>query len=99
MIKYVLCIVTLYNFRPYDDLYECCRENGFNVTWVEEADALRMSPTKEDVFIMSEFAGRLFINLQRFKCTIIGPQCLLVSVQKGEPLPDSITTKITINII
>ena len=79
--------------------YECCRENGFNVTWVEEADALRMSPTKEDVFIMSEFAGRLFINLQRFKCTIIGPQCLLVSVQKGEPLPDSISTKITKNII
>lgn len=68
--------------------YECCKENNFNVTWLQEEDCLRLKPCKEDVFILSKFAGSLFDNLRRFKCTIIGPQCLLVSVHKGEPLPE-----------
>lgn len=74
--------------RDLFQAYECCKENGFNVTWVDEADALKMNPQKEDVFIMSEFSGNLFSYLQQFKCTIIGPQCLLVCIQKNMPLPD-----------
>ena len=64
------------------------RENNFNVQWMEEADGIKAQPSKEDVFIVSHFTGPLFEHLRRFKCTIIGPQCLLVSVARGEPLPE-----------
>ena len=68
--------------------FEVCKENGFNVSWVEEEETLLMKPSKEDVFILAEFTGKLFTFLRNFKCTIIGPQCLLVCVQRNEPLPD-----------
>lgn len=68
--------------------YECCRENSFNVTWLQEKECGLLKPCKEDVFILAEFSGSLFENLRKYKCTIIGPQCLLVSVHKGEPLPE-----------
>lgn len=76
--------------------HECCKENGFNVTWIQELECVKLKPCKEDVFILSEFTGSLFDYLRRFKCTVIGPQCLLVSVQKGEPLPEVPTPVFTV---
>ena len=68
--------------------YECCRENNFNVSWIKEDECQKLKPCKEDVFILAQFSGSSFEHLRCFKCTIIGPQCLLVSVHKGEPLPE-----------
>ena len=68
--------------------FKCCQENGFNISWKTEEEALVMTPNKEEVFILAEFSGKLFTYLRKFKCTIIGPQCLLVSVQKNDPLPE-----------
>ena len=68
--------------------HECCKENNFNVIWIQEEDCLKLKPCKEDVFMLAKFSGDIFEYLRGFKCTIIGPQCLLVSIQKGEPLPD-----------
>ena len=76
--------------------YECCKENAFNVTWIQEDQCFKMSPTKEDVFILAEFSGPVFDFLRRHKCCVIGPQCLLVSIQKGEPLPDVPTPVFTV---
>lgn len=76
--------------------YECCKENGFNVSWIQEEECLKLNPSKEDVFILAEFIGSLFDFLKRFKCTVIGPQCLLVSVHKGEPLPEVPTPVFTV---
>ncbi|KAK4018542.1 hypothetical protein OUZ56_000592 [Daphnia magna] len=76
--------------------HECCKENGFNVNWIQEEACMKLKPCKEDVFILSEFVGPLFEFLRHFRCTIIGPQCLLVSVNKGEPLPDVPTPVFTV---
>ena len=76
--------------------FECCKENGFNVTWIPEEDCLKCKPCKEDVFILSEFVGPSFDFLRQCKCTVIGPQCLLVSVHKGEPLPEVPTPVFTV---
>lgn len=76
--------------------YECCKENGFNVSWIKEEDCKKLEPTKEDVFILAEFTGPLFDFLRKQKCLVIGPQCLLVSVHKGEPLPEVPTPVFTV---
>jgi topoisomerase (DNA) II binding protein 1 len=76
--------------------HECCKENGFNVNWIQEEACMKLKPCKEDVFILSEFVGPLFEFLRQLKCTVIGPQCLLVSVNKGEPLPDVPTPVFTV---
>ena len=42
----------------------------------------------QDVFVVDPFEGVGFEHLMRYKCTIVGPRCLLTCLQKGEPVPD-----------
>ena len=37
---------------------------------------------------MDPFEGIGFEHLTRYKCTIVGPRCLITCLQKGEPVPD-----------
>ena len=68
--------------------HECCKKNGLNVSWVQE-DARRMlNPSKENVFVLSAFVGPLFEFLRKAEFKIIGPQCLLVSLMTGNPIPN-----------
>ena len=67
--------------------YECCKKEGLDVALVSEKKVMNILPREEDVFVLSEFVGPTFDFLRQCKCTVIGPQCLLVSVHKGE-LPE-----------
>ena len=42
----------------------------------------------QDVFVVDPFEGVGFEHLMRYRCTIVGPRCLLTCLQKGEPVPD-----------
>ena len=38
--------------------------------------------------MVDPFEGGAFEHLSRYKCTIVGPRCLVTCLQKGEPVPD-----------
>ena len=42
----------------------------------------------QDVFVVDPFEGKAFEHLTGFRCTIVGPMCLLACLQKSEPVPD-----------
>ena len=37
---------------------------------------------------MDPFEGEAFDFVSRFKCTVIGPRCLLTSLAEGTPVPE-----------
>lgn len=36
---------------------------------------------------MDPFEGEAFEHVSKFKCTVVGPMCLMSCLQKGEPVP------------
>ncbi|XP_017886293.1 DNA topoisomerase 2-binding protein 1 isoform X2 [Ceratina calcarata] len=64
-----------------------CSEYNLDPVWITEKQCGKMQPTKGDVFILEEFAGDTFDRLKTFKCSIIGPRCLLICFANGEPIP------------
>ena len=47
-----------------------------------------LKPSEENVFVLSAFVGPLFEFLRKAEFKIIGPQCLLVSLMTGNPIPN-----------
>ncbi|XP_071855891.1 mutagen-sensitive 101 [Bombus fervidus] len=68
--------------------YNKCCENDLHPIWISEKDCNKMKPNKTDVFVMEKFEGDTFNKLRTFKCSIIGPKCLLVCFNNGEPIPE-----------
>ncbi|XP_011498023.1 PREDICTED: DNA topoisomerase 2-binding protein 1-A [Ceratosolen solmsi marchali] len=73
------------------DAYNKCSDWDIDPEWIPEKECLKIDPDKKDVFIMEEFKGEVFETLQNFKCTIIGPQCLLSCFLTGESIPEGST--------
>lgn len=42
----------------------------------------------QDVFVMDPFDGQAFSFLTRFKCTVVGPRCLLSCLAESVPVPE-----------
>ena len=74
-----------------DDLAEAfdqAQNSDINSVWTQHDDCLAMVPGKRDVFVLDPFEGLAFQQLEKkFKCTVIGPRCLLSCLNKGEPVP------------
>ncbi|XP_016844726.1 DNA topoisomerase 2-binding protein 1-A [Nasonia vitripennis] len=73
------------------DAYNKCPDWDISPEWISEKRCLKMKPEKKDVFVMETFSGETFEKLQEFKCTIIGPRCLLSCFLTGEPIPEGLT--------
>merc|ERR1712113_1214679 len=70
------------------DAYEQSQDNGLTPSWIAADKVLTKKPTKTDVFVVDPFEGKAFEHLTGFRCTIVGPMCLLACLQKSEPVPD-----------
>ncbi|XP_027237421.2 DNA topoisomerase 2-binding protein 1 isoform X2 [Penaeus vannamei] len=70
--------------------YQACQENGLNPVWLPSADCIKLSPTKQDVFVCDPFEGEAFKHLTEggFKCVVLGPRCLLTCLHRKEPIPE-----------
>ncbi|XP_017063794.1 DNA topoisomerase 2-binding protein 1-A [Drosophila eugracilis] len=44
--------------------------------------------TKKDVFVLTQFEGDFFEQLQQTRALILGPPCLLNCLRRNEPIPD-----------
>ncbi|XP_076674457.1 mutagen-sensitive 101 isoform X2 [Andrena cerasifolii] len=66
---------------------KCC-EHNIQPTWVKETKCHEMKPAENDVFVIEEFKGDTFEKLKTFKCSIVGPRCLLLCFVNGEPIPE-----------
>jgi len=74
-----------------EEAFNRCREAEMGPVWVEEAAVLNVSPTKTDVFVMDPFAGPAFDHLtsdSKFRCTVVGPRCLLSCLTTSTPVPE-----------
>ena len=74
-----------------DDLAEAFDQSqmgGLNPSWIQSRECLGLKPGKRDVFVVDPFTGDAFAHLAKFKCTIVGPRCLLTCLNKGEPVPE-----------
>ena len=40
------------------------------------------------MFVIDPFEGEGFLHLSKFKCTVIGPRCLLTCLIKNQPVPN-----------
>ncbi|XP_017035833.3 DNA topoisomerase 2-binding protein 1-A [Drosophila kikkawai] len=43
--------------------------------------------TKKDVFVLAQFEGDFFVQLQLTKALVLGPPCLLTCLRNNEPIP------------
>ncbi|KAH8287470.1 hypothetical protein KR054_008313, partial [Drosophila jambulina] len=43
--------------------------------------------TKKDVFVLAQFEGDFFAQLQQTKALVLGPPCLLACLRSNEPIP------------
>ncbi|KAH8238267.1 hypothetical protein KR032_001764, partial [Drosophila birchii] len=43
--------------------------------------------TKKDVFVLAQFEGDFFVQLQQTKALVLGPPCLLACLRNNEPIP------------
>jgi len=71
--------------------YEQSKDAGLGPVWVSEDDILSLTPTKTDVFVMDPFSGRGFDHVtsnNKFKCTVVGPRCLLACLAMNTPVPE-----------
>jgi len=71
--------------------FEQSKEAGLAPVWVQEQEVLNLSPTKTDVFVMDPFSGPAFHHVtssSKFKCTIVGPRCLLACLAANTPVPE-----------
>jgi len=44
--------------------------------------------TKKDVFVLAQFEGDFFEQLQQTRALILGPPCLITCLRRNEPIPD-----------
>ncbi|KOC70830.1 DNA topoisomerase 2-binding protein 1-A [Habropoda laboriosa] len=65
-----------------------CYEYDIQPMWINEKKCDEMKPVKHDVFVMEEFEGDTFKKLKTFKCSIVGPRCLLLCFINREPIPE-----------
>ncbi|XP_023332368.1 DNA topoisomerase 2-binding protein 1-A [Eurytemora carolleeae] len=79
--------------------FQLCSEQGFEPTWIKENKLLELNPTKTvtfiqgdlDVFVFDPFEGPGFEHLtksNKFKCTVVGPMCLIPCVEENSPIPN-----------
>lgn len=68
--------------------YNKCCEHDLQPVWINEIKCNKMKPIKNDVFVMEKFEGDIFHKLKTFKCSIVGPKCLLICFLNGEPIPE-----------
>lgn len=71
--------------------YDQSKEAGLAPIWVQEQEVLNISPTKTDVFVMDPFSGPGFTHVtssSKFKCTVVGPRCLLACLASNTPVPE-----------
>nr|CAH0105432.1 unnamed protein product [Daphnia galeata] len=67
----------------------CCQRHKLNVVCILENDCLKLTPSKECVFVLTDFDSPLFEFLLSFECKVVGPQCLLNSLKNGQPIPST----------
>ncbi|KAG7202053.1 hypothetical protein KM043_004733 [Ampulex compressa] len=70
------------------EAYNTCREASLQPMWINESNCDTVKLQKNDVFIIEEFKGELFNKLKNFKCSIIGPRCLVFCLTNLEPVPE-----------
>ncbi|XP_071515470.1 DNA topoisomerase 2-binding protein 1-like isoform X2 [Panulirus ornatus] len=69
--------------------FQACQENGLNPKWLTTEDCLRLSPSKQDVFVCDPFEGKAFEYLTGgFKSVVLGPRCILTSLHRKESIPE-----------
>eukprot|EP00092_Neocalanus_flemingeri_P010154 GFUD01010944.1.p1 GENE.GFUD01010944.1~~GFUD01010944.1.p1 ORF type:complete len:1552 (+),score=561.52 GFUD01010944.1:76-4731(+) len=71
--------------------FDQSKEAGLTPVWVQEQEVLNISPTKTDVFVMDPFSGPGFSHVtssSKFKCTVVGPRCLLACLASNTPVPE-----------
>nr|AAG27544.1 BRCT-domain protein MUS101 [Drosophila melanogaster] len=44
--------------------------------------------TKKDVFVLTQFEGEFFEQLQQTRALILGPPCLITCLRRNEPIPE-----------
>jgi len=83
------CEVTV--SKALSHAFEQSKEAGLSPVWVQEEEVLNISPTKTDVFVMDPFSGPGFNHVtssSKFKCTVVGPRCLLACLASNTPVPE-----------
>ena len=70
------------------DAYDQATDHELSPSWMTSDQALSKKPLKTDVFVVDPFEGVGFEHLARYKCTIVGPRCLVTCLQKGMPVPN-----------
>ncbi|KAJ8733642.1 hypothetical protein PYW07_014193 [Mythimna separata] len=61
---------------------------GLQAKWVHESKWTKFEGlTKRDVFVLNEFEGELYEQLQATKCLLVGPRCLSCCLTEGTPIP------------
>ncbi|XP_044585283.1 DNA topoisomerase 2-binding protein 1-A isoform X2 [Cotesia glomerata] len=70
------------------DAFNKCEDNNLQPRWVTEEECKKMDLTKTDIFVLEEFAGEIFQYLQRFRCLIVGPPCLLRCFLTCDAIPE-----------
>lgn len=62
--------------------------SGMVRKWIREEDCYGMDNLmKQDVFVLEEFSGPLFIKLRGTKCLIVGARCLSSCLTEGTQIP------------
>lgn len=68
--------------------YDQSSEADHGPVWVNEEEVLALQPSKTDVFVMDPFSGPAFDHITKFKCTVVGPRCLLSCMAQNTPIPE-----------
>ncbi|XP_035738544.1 DNA topoisomerase 2-binding protein 1-A-like isoform X1 [Vespa mandarinia] len=77
------CSINMWN------AFDKCCDFDIKPVWITEEDCGKLKPDKTDIFVLEEFKGIFFQQLQNFKCSrIVGPKCLLTCFLNGEPIPE-----------
>jgi len=71
--------------------FERSSEAGLSPVWIKEPQVGKLNPTKMDVFVIDPFSGPAFdkvTNSSKYKCTVVGPRCLLSCLKSNTPVPE-----------
>ena len=70
------------------DAYSCVGQEGFSPQWLFESDCLNIKEKEKNcVYLFDQFKGEAFRHIRSLNCRILGPQCILSSLQHKMDIP------------